>query len=59
MLVLVNLPKLSLNLVRLVVGFHQKRIQEWLGTGEPALLGLVNLVEPFQTAPVPFVVPAE
>jgi hypothetical protein len=59
MLVLVNLPKLSLNLVRLVVGFHQKRIQEGLGTGEPAQLGLVNLVEPFQTAPVPLLAPAD
>jgi hypothetical protein len=29
----------------LVEGPHQKVIQERLGTGEPAQLGLVNLVE--------------
>jgi hypothetical protein len=53
MLLVVNLPKYFLNLECLVEGFHQKRIQERLGTGEPARLGLVNLVEPYQTAPVP------
>jgi hypothetical protein len=53
MRLVVNLPKYFLNLECLVEGFHQKRIQEGLGTGEPARLGLVNLVEPYQTAPVP------
>jgi hypothetical protein len=33
-----------LNLV-LVEGLHQKVVQERLGTGEPAQLGLVRLVE--------------
>jgi hypothetical protein len=39
--------------------FHQKRVQERLGTEEPTLLGLVDLVEPSQTALEPYLVPAE
>jgi hypothetical protein len=39
---------LLLNLlgVLLVEGLHQKVVQERLGIGEPAQLGLVRLVEP-------------
>ena len=59
MRLVVVLPKYFVSLERLVEGFHQKRIQEGLGTGEPARLGLVNLVEPYQTAPVPYPAPAD
>jgi len=46
---LLSQPKVLVNLevlVDLVEGFHQQRVQERLGMGAPAQLGLVNLVEP-------------